>query len=220
MLAPMAVIGDVHGEAELLERVFETLTGQDIQVVLLGDYINRGDNAKRVLDQLIEFKAQHTSQVILLRGNHEQALLNYLTTGDLPDFVAHGGFATIRSYVPTITDDSLTDFRTHFPSHHLDLIESTEDFYEDEDVLISHSGFNPADPQSRRPEDMRGLGFPEIFSYKGTWPKPLTVCGHYLQRNNRSFISEHLICIDTGCGTMKGAPLSVLFLPGRIVRTF
>jgi serine/threonine protein phosphatase 1 len=216
----MAVIGDIHGECEPLRRLLKALRDQDIRFVFLGDYINRGPDARAVLAQLVEFKAQRPTQVTLLRGNHEQALLDYLRTGDVPDFVAHGGFATIRSYISTITDDSLSDFRTYFPLAHIELLESTEDFYEDEDLLITHSGFNPADPGSRRPDDVRGAGFPEIFSYKGPWPRPLTVCGHYPQRNNRPFMSEHLVCLDTGCGTMTGAPLSVLYLPERIVETF
>jgi serine/threonine protein phosphatase 1 len=219
MRAKLAVIGDVHGESAALNRALDELVNRDVTVVMLGDYVNRGPHSKGVLDTLVSLKSDIGDRLVLLRGNHDQALLDYLSTGDLPPFAAHGGLATIRSYAHSATD-AFSRFRDRFPREHRELLDASVDYYEGDGVLLSHSGFNPADPMSRKSADMRGLGNAGIFKHKGPWPTGLTVCGHYIQSGGAPYMSERLVCIDTGCGSLPNAPLTVLTLPDMTLETF
>jgi serine/threonine protein phosphatase 1 len=71
------IVGDIHGCAfqldELLCLIDERMEGGD-QVVFLGDYIDRGPQSKRVIDLLLDFRAEYGDDVIFLKGNHEQWL--------------------------------------------------------------------------------------------------------------------------------------------------
>lgn len=210
------IFGDVHGDADRLERALEFSFRESLpRVIFTGDYVNRGRQSRRVLDLLVKAKVDYPGEIVLLRGNHEESLLKFLYGGKLADFAAHGGLATIRSYLDSVKTGAPDEFKRRFPNEHLMLLEETSSFYEDEGILVSHSGFDPQDPTSRGPAALYTRGHPDIFTHAGPWPKPLTICGHYVQNSLRPYDTENLICIDTGCGTLLGGPLTGLLLPGR-----
>ena len=67
------IIGDIHGEAGLLERLLDyILRFHPHQLVFLGDYIDRGPNSKQVVDRILSLDLP----VTCLMGNHEQMLLD------------------------------------------------------------------------------------------------------------------------------------------------
>lgn len=217
----LTVVGDIHGDADRLARALDALLPDpSLQIVFTGDYVNRGPDSRRVLDLLMAARDEHPERLILLRGNHENALLAYLDGGSLPEFAAHGGLATVRSYLAVVRSGALDEFRDTFPPTHRLLLEGMRASYENAGVLVSHVGFDPADPWARAPEVFYGRGYPGLFQYGGPWPRPLTVCGHYVQSEGQPYDSPHLVCLDTGCGTLPGAPLTVLTLPGRTFRQF
>lgn len=216
----LIVIGDVHGDATRLEKALDTVRIKQADVVLVGDYVNRGRDSRQVLDLLVSAKAKMGSQLTLLRGNHEVALLAFLDGGPLEDFAAHGGLATVRSYFQDVPDHAVETFRDSFPDGHRRLLESTEGCFEDDSVLISHAGFDPQIPNGRQPAALYGRGTRDLFNFDGDWPRPLTVFGHFVQRSQSPYVSEHLICLDTGCGTLPGAPLTAVCLPERTFMQF
>lgn len=211
---PITVIGDVHGDVDRLRRaVSDSLDQDDRETILLGDYINRGPSSRDVLQFLVECAAG-SERLTLLRGNHETALISFLDGGALADFVAHGGMATMHSYLRWEKfENAEKRFRFAFPLPHRQLIEKMESHYESDSVLISHSGFDVNNVLSRSPNAMCGNGDRRIFSHTGPWPKLLTVCGHYVQRSGRPYMGDHLVCVDTGCGTLKTGRLTALRLP-------
>jgi serine/threonine protein phosphatase 1 len=216
----LAVIGDVHADADRLARALDVLLADSrVHLIFTGDYVNRGSDSRRVLDLLTTARNEHAGGVTLLRGNHEDALLAYLDGGSLPDFAAHGGLATVRSYLKVVRSGALDEFRATFPPAHRSLLERMVLSYENDDVLVSHAGFDPADPRARTPQALCD-GHPGLFEHGGPWPQSLTVCGHYVQSDGRPYDSPHLVCLDTGCGTLPGAPLTVLYLPERSFRQF
>lgn len=212
----LAVVGDVHGDANRLAAALDVLlTDATLHLVFTGDYVNRGPDSRRVLDLLIAAREAHPGGVTLLRGNHEAALLAFLNGGGLPEFAACGGLATVRSYLEVVGSGALDEFRYTFPPAHRALLDSTIGWYEDEDLLVSHAGFDPADPWERTPRALYTQGHPDLFGHDGPWPRPLTVCGHYVQRGGKPYDSPRLVCLDTGCGTLPKGPLTVLTLPAR-----
>jgi serine/threonine protein phosphatase 1 len=213
VVAEVAVVGDVHGDIRRLEQALATLPETARTIVFVGDYVNRGYHSKAVIDALIAAKSALGSRLRLLRGNHEAALLTFLHTGDLVQFAQIGGLPTIRSYLLRPLPDVVETFRQAFPVEHLGFLNSTETCFEAPGLLASHAGFDPDTPNSRDYSAMVTGHFPDIFRVAALQPALLAVCGHYVQYTLRPFVSPHFICLDTGCGTLPGAPLTALLLP-------
>lgn len=219
---PVAVVGDVHGCSSALMAASSWFSESwDGHVVFVGDYVNRGPDARAVLEQLSILQNELGDRLTLLRGNHDAVLLEFLESGDRSRFLSYGGLQTMRSYLhDTLEDDPFSQFRRTFPARDLTLLRGLSNYFETEEVLITHAGFNPSRPGSRSPEDVVFGSYSQLFSGELRTPRPLVVCGHYVQRGLRPYSSDNLICLDTGCGSVPGAPLSVVLLPSREFKFF
>src|SRR4030095_11121499 len=75
-------VGDIHGRVDLLNHLMkmifrDSVTGSPLQsLVFIGDYVDRGPDSKEVINRLLEPLAEF--QTYFLRGNHDQALLDFL----------------------------------------------------------------------------------------------------------------------------------------------
>ena len=95
-------ITDIHGELGKLESVLSKIeTRPDDIFVFMGDYIDRGDKSKEVVERVI--KQSETHECIYLIGSHEYALL-HAKQDDYYDYLFwnYGGPATVKVMV----DDS------------------------------------------------------------------------------------------------------------------
>ena len=98
------VIGDIHGRADLLERMIDEIE-QDLAThpvassltVTLGDYVDRGPQSRRVLDLLA--RNPFPTEFIALKGNHEALFERFLHNPQVADEWRHlGGLDTLHSY--------------------------------------------------------------------------------------------------------------------------
>lgn len=103
-IAPFWAIGDLHGCValfdELLDKMFD-LGRPAATLVLMGDYIDRGDNSAGVLRRLHGLQTEVGADVMVcLRGNHDQMLLDFLDRPESsgPRWLRHGGLQTLASY--------------------------------------------------------------------------------------------------------------------------
>ncbi|MEK6646588.1 MAG: metallophosphoesterase family protein [Candidatus Firestonebacteria bacterium] len=64
-------IGDIHGDLETLNKILELYNPIENRLVFLGDYVDRGNKSKEVLDILFELKNRYANNIIMLMGNHE-----------------------------------------------------------------------------------------------------------------------------------------------------
>ncbi|MBV0913453.1 metallophosphoesterase family protein [Anianabacter salinae] len=111
---PLYAVGDIHGQADLLERMIvmldEDMRARGLgaaQVVFLGDYIDRGDRSGDVLFRLMDLADQFPDNVVCLRGNHEQMMLDFLNDpeGKGPRWLRNGGLQTMASLdVPDVSE--------------------------------------------------------------------------------------------------------------------
>lgn len=67
----IVVIGDIHGDYESLTKILSSTDLKETIVVFLGDYIDRGFEAPRVVCEIFNVKLKSPHSVILLMGNHE-----------------------------------------------------------------------------------------------------------------------------------------------------
>ena len=99
MTRPIAIIGDIHGEATKLKELISQLRsrfGMDIDLYGVGDFIDRGPDSKTVLQICVD------EDIKGVMGNHETWLFEYATENTLNmRFACYpmiGGRATLRSY--------------------------------------------------------------------------------------------------------------------------
>ena len=86
-----AVIGDVHGRLDLLESLLAKLP-EDVPVICVGDYIDRGPAS---IDTLRFLKGRE--DVTCLKGNHEDMLIDFIEwPGEKgPRWLRNGGLQTM-----------------------------------------------------------------------------------------------------------------------------
>jgi serine/threonine protein phosphatase 1 len=210
-MTPLAVVGDVHGDIVRLRAMLLDLQRTDRTIVFVGDYVNGAPYSAEVLEELSRLAMREPDRYTFLSGNHDLALLRYLRDGDFAAFAAIGGVTTLHSYLNEVCGDVYPAFARVLPVSHRAFLERLEPYWERDGVLISHVGFDPANPNSRALETLvLGAGAPPFAATR--FPCELVVCGHYVQSNGRPHRSEHLICIDTGCG-VAGGPLTAVLLP-------
>ena len=68
-------------------------------LVFLGDYVDRGQDSKEVIEQVLALMADPELDVRALKGNHEEALLQFLQDALFgATWVDYGGRETLQSY--------------------------------------------------------------------------------------------------------------------------
>ena len=102
-MSKLFAIGDIHGCYTELMLLFEKLPldpNKD-QVVFLGDYIDRGPNSDKVVEQLVRWKKAYPHWVFLY-GNHEDIFYDFLIRNGalygLGNWFANGGKVTYGNY--------------------------------------------------------------------------------------------------------------------------
>lgn len=72
----LIAIGDIHGcFNQFYTLIFDEIKlNKEDQLVLLGDYIDRGEQVKEVIDLILQL-IKDGFQIIPLKGNHEELLI-------------------------------------------------------------------------------------------------------------------------------------------------
>jgi serine/threonine protein phosphatase 1 len=97
-------VGDIHGRADLLRKLQEKIRidagnfDGDKTVVYLGDYVDRGEQSKQVIEMLLS-EPLEGFQSIHLKGNHEQAMMDFIEfPGAAAAWLSFGGRECLNSY--------------------------------------------------------------------------------------------------------------------------
>lgn len=103
----VVAVGDIHGmlkELRELDEKVARLQSENIRTtfVFLGDYVDRGPDSAGVIDYLLNLKKRlpANDEVIFLRGNHEQLLIDFLENknDEVLLWLRSGGFEALQSY--------------------------------------------------------------------------------------------------------------------------
>ncbi|UCI07708.1 metallophosphoesterase family protein [Mesorhizobium sp. B1-1-8] len=151
-------VGDVHGcydELQALERkiVLDALRfrGRKI-IIMLGDYIDRGPNSRRVVEHLMAPPPRGFLR-ISLAGNHEMMMLNYLD-GYLSrqSWLGVGGLETLFSYgvdparlehLYASSEDVDDRIRQVIPASHVGFLRTLPVMVCSENFVFVHAGIRP-----------------------------------------------------------------------------
>src|SRR3954454_11913466 len=97
-------IGGIHGCYDklvgLLRRCRDYAQASPYRLIFLGDYIDRGDDSRAVVDLIVRIQAHaKENSVICLLGNHEQMLLkSFSDPVAKAQWLLNGGAETLESY--------------------------------------------------------------------------------------------------------------------------
>lgn len=184
-------IGDIHGNLRSLEDLLgqlERSLGPRDSVVFLGDYIDRGPDTRKCVDAIIRFVQLSRSEVIALRGNHEDWMLR-----TYQDYTQHSwlfgmnAFETIRSYTSEgavelwkearklgarlFTERISLPYHVFFdrvPDEHIKFFTALRTYVRTRDVVCVHGGLDPhggpVEEQMTESIIWGGAGFPNEYT--------------------------------------------------------
>ncbi|MGQ9616845.1 MAG: metallophosphoesterase family protein [Spirochaetota bacterium] len=206
------VIGDLHGHFTPLLKMLDRLKLNDGDLaVFIGDYIDRGYEAKSVVQRLIQLQFA-LPETVFLKGNHEDMLLGSLgypaVVDDLRTWLYNGGGATLVSYgmdyktiqkLTTLWDDEERSrlIRDVIPDSHIEFFKGLKLYLETEHFFICHAGVDPSctiEEGKDRVFDLLWIR-EHLYASASSWEK-VVVCGH--TPLDEVLMRDNLICVDTG----------------------
>ncbi len=224
-------IGDIHGELDRLtalhERIFEHHLAFHAELcaclVHLGDYVDRGPDSRGVIERLRTLERAATGtpalEIVCLRGNHEQMMIEALDGGALAEaqWARNGGMATLHSYETDPVPGLLYQ-------HHSWLKARPYLCWRPEDGLVFvHAGLDGTRFPDEKP-DVYLWTRSETFFDTRKWTAPAleghrVVHGHTPTEDYRPDVSGdgRRINIDTGA-CFGGSLTAAILAPGEAIR--
>lgn len=187
-------IGDIHGRLDLLQPLIEAILNDPgaaeaprKMVIFLGDYIDRGPDSRGVVRLLASLASTHGVEWRFLKGNHEQAMLDFLENPSAgARWCEYGGDAALRSYklkAPELAHKAeawarvAADLRHHLSAREKAFLESLELSITVGDYFFAHAGARPGVALDRQPdEDLLWIRQP--FLHSETEFERVVVHGH------------------------------------------
>ena len=169
------VIGDIHGHFKRFMSLYKKLNVTDNDLLIfLGDFIDRGAEGEVI--QMIEWIMSQTQKenVIALRGNHEQMMIDFFDNGDI-NWLFNGGKETSVDIKVRMeaTDKILLlkilDFAKNLPLYYRMTIKG-------QDYFFCHAGIDPHTPlDEQSADDLLWIREPFFNYYDGD---TIIVVGH------------------------------------------
>jgi serine/threonine protein phosphatase 1 len=124
------VIGDIHGAYLALEQCLKKshFNFDEDRLICLGDVSDSWPQTKEVVKELLKIK-----NLVLIQGNHDYWSLQWGLSGIVDNqWLDQGGGATFESYNGKMSKKHLKFFKSALP------------YFEENDRLFVHGGFDPA----------------------------------------------------------------------------
>jgi serine/threonine protein phosphatase 1 len=223
---PAAVIGDIHGSADLLEGLLERIGDRDL--ICAGDLVDRGPESRQVLDLLV---ARGAHGVL---GNHDCWFLDWAQGQPFDPFAlseAMGGQATLASYgVEGHAPKAIEAQRDRVPAAHRELLEGFGIVMDLEvggvQWWVVHAGVPPRLLKNwmvlEEALPFLAVTNPLPLLWTKTWPEDVPILDRPLIMGHLPLKEPvdlgHVVAIDTGAG--RGGPLTALLLPERTLVSF
>lgn len=208
------VVSDIHGCYSPFNDLLELMNyrpGED-QLILLGDYVDRGPRSREVVEQIIGLVEKDGA--IAIQGNHDERLVDVMLERSeqaLMKFSGHGGRQTAESYagirqgsIDHIIERAKQNIQQHY-MHHMNFLDELPYYYEDEHFIYVHAGLNPSFLNWREQPARDFLYIKEPFLSRPTVVNKTVIFGHTktidIQGNAGIWFGDGKIGIDGGCAT-------------------
>ena len=204
------VIGDIHGCFKEVKALIEGLreqgkyTPETDKLVFIGDYIDRGDDPRLTVRYVRGLQEVYGDNIIPLRGNHEQMLIDYVK--DVDYSWLYNGYEH--------TNDSYKDHKEEMREDIL-WMAKLPFYYEDEHFIYVHAGIDKDKPMDLQKNETMLWAREDFFLNPKVYDKPI-IFGH----TPTMFMGDYDtplwlnggndIAIDTGC--VFGGKLTALII--------
>lgn len=221
---PIYVIPDIHGHKAALLRALSLIEndgGAGARVVFLGDLVDRGPDSRGVIDTLIDGLSRRRNWTVL-RGNHDQLFLDFLTDARLGSprirsgnaWLSEnlGGAATLASYGVTASEPAphWQEAGQAVPRSHRAFLSGLPYHLETSEHIFVHAGIVPGVPLYRQwPDDLIWIREPFLSDTRDHGR--LVVHGHTAIDFPRHYGNR--VNLDGGAGW--GRPLRPAVFEGR-----
>jgi len=223
-------IGDVHGCLDLLQRlekkIFKDIAKQKQQalIIMLGDYVDRGENSSGVLDYLMAKLPKGVRRLCLV-GNHEETMLAFIKDPkNNSEWLKFGGKETLVSYGFELSELKQSEIKKSnflyrinslIPSEHVRFLSELPIMINFPSLVFVHAGIRPElTLNNQLDEDL--IWIREDFIDSQVALKTIVVHGH--TPTDEVYISKLRINIDTGAYA-QGKLSAVKFINGKAVAT-
>lgn len=129
------VMGDIHGSFKAFRQCLQRskFNYQKDRLIVLGDIVDRHDEAFECVEELLKI-----SNLIAIRGNHDDWFDEFCQTGWHPADWKYGGRSTLASYMQRSGYK-----RLYIPKTHRHFFSKMQSYYIDEqERCFVHAGFN------------------------------------------------------------------------------
>ncbi|MEQ8602694.1 MAG: metallophosphoesterase family protein [Marivibrio sp.] len=220
-------IGDVHGCRQPLRRLLAEIArdvdaapaAQEVRIVFIGDYIDRGPDSAGVVDDVLALTRDglpggRAVRVVTLKGNHEDYLLRFLEGDEQAGlgWMINGGAETLASYdveAPSArlgaqaVGEAAAAFARALPAAHRAFYEGLALCHEAGGYFFAHAGVRPARPlDAQDPQDLIWIREPFLSDERDFGR--VVVHGH----TPRERIEERANRIDIDTGAVYGGDLT------------
>ncbi len=141
------VLGDIHGNYRALKQILvkSKFDYEKDKLIIIGDVVDGYSCSFEVVEELLKIKKR-----VFILGNHDVWWMNHMATGWAEDiWLMQGGKATRESY------KSHNYHYKKLPQEHKDFFNSGIFWYEIDDMLFVHGGFDyPKHPRDCTSEDL------------------------------------------------------------------
>ena len=206
------VVSDIHGHLKQFEEMLTHWNREDTLVVL-GDLIDRGTQSLQVIEKVIELNQTYGDNVVFLKGNHEDMLLNFLNnpTEKQAQYYVNGGLETMQNFLAQLPDAIANEsypvqaeaVKTHFKAQ-LEFLATAPTHRIIGNVLFTHAGFNSEFATLDDTTEREFIWIRKHFLQANKTPY-VNVFGHtpltYIHESNDVWVSDdgRYIAIDGGC---------------------
>jgi serine/threonine protein phosphatase 1 len=157
-------IGDIHGQIDLFRNLLSQIEADDAargkartQLILLGDFIDRGKGSAELLRRLATLRSAR--RLIVLKGNHEASMVDALR-GDLDAmrlWLTFGGTATLAGFGvdpedidPLEPERMISLARKAVPNHLVSWLAGLPLHHRNGSYYFVHAGVRPGVPLNRQ----------------------------------------------------------------------
>lgn len=175
------VISDIHGMYKQFDELLQYWNKEDM-LVILGDLVDRGLQAREVVQRVLALKKAYPTQVIVCQGNHDEMLLDFFKTpsDSYQLYRQMGGEPTIQSFLDglKLTETPYTPFEKASViqanyAEEMALLREAQPYAEIGSVLFTHAGF-----------DSNLANYRQTFTNDFLWIRE-----HYLKPNLTPFVN-------------------------------
>jgi len=187
----LITISDIHGQINALEDLMHMINPNLFtdKFIFLGDYIDKGDKSREVIEFLIDFGKKYDCEFLL--GNHEDSFIKFIKNRNR---YSHTNQKTIDSYTK---ENEVFEV----PTTHMKWLFDLKLFHKERGFAFVHAGVSPGCLLEDCDKDVLLKIRKNFYSYPEMHKDGIIVHGHSSTGSIK--FKDNRISVDTGAGDGK-----------------